>query len=589
MLRIKGAGEGTRTKEEICDEARRLFSVDLVLGATEFSEFSINGINRSHPPSRSFYIYQNSSDFIEWYTDLVPFSTDTKDVVFIFWMGTGIGALSQSTGQFDLYLNKKYILSFRVAKENLTWRRGDCSFHYWVKNLLVAPQGMALHLDEHVREEAMASYGLGFLKVPKTKLRKGRNVLKVCSKRKKIIGRPVLLSKRWFRVDLPPHYGHLFFNMDIDKGLKAVSGKDAPPEIGKYKIFFGDLHAHSGQPKGHACGSGTVDENYEYARDVANLDIFALAEHEWQMPKKGEWELRLEKADEFNEDGHFVTLPSFEWTNQRYGHRNVYYLDSKRPLFATTNFQDVDYTPDYLWRELRKCGAQAITVPHHPNISWFPLDWSYKDPEFDRLVEVYSNWGNSEYFGAPYSWPPDRLEGVSVQDALAQGHNLGIIASSDCHDGHPGNSERDDGIPGISEPPGRTIGSGRVAVLAQRLTREAVFHALYERRCYATTGTRILLDFNVNGKIMGSEITVPEKTSPRTISAKVEGTANIACVELVRNNVDILRKESKGRKTEINFVDQENIGNTCFYYLRVTQQDYEMAWSSPVWVTTLDG
>ena len=43
------------------------------------------------------------------------------------------------------------------------------------------------------------------------------------------------------------------------------------------------------------------------------------------------------------------------------------------------------------------------------------------------------------------------------------------------------------------------LGSGRAVVLAEALTREAVFDALHARRCYATTGAPIVLDFTVNG------------------------------------------------------------------------------------------
>ncbi len=591
MLKMKGTREGRRSKKEICDEARRLYSVELVSGVSEFLESSVGGsIHPKDDLPGSFYIHQNGSDYVEWQTDLVPSATDAKDVVFVFWMGTGIGsALPQPTGQFDMYLNGGYLLSFRVVKENQTWRRQGCTFHYWVKNLLTAPPRMAVYVNEHIQEEATASLGLGFLKIPKAKLKEGRNVLKVCSNRRKLMGRwSVEPSKRWFGAETRET---LFYDTYIDKGVAAVCSEEAPPQMGEYKVFFGDIHVHSGESKWIACGLGSIDDNYQYARDVANLDIFALADHDWQLPEAGEWELRLEKADEYNEEGRFVTLPSFEWTSTWYGHRNVYYLDSKWPLIESgPKYTTIPWhgsieaggflTPADLWRELRRCGAKAITVPHHPNTSFFPLDWGYMDPEFDRLVEVYSNWGNSEYFGAPYSCPPDRFEGLSVQDALAQGHRLGIIASSDGHDGHPGNSGNGNHA---------SLGSGLVAVLAPRLTREEVFRALYERRCYATTGTRILLDFKVNGKVMGSEITVPEKVSPRTIMARVEGTTDIAHIELVRNNVDILKKEIRGRTAEINLVDRENIGETCFYYLRVTQKDNAMAWSSPIWVTAPKG
>ena len=49
---------------------------------------------------------------------------------------------------------------------------------------------------------------------------------------------------------------------------------------------------------------------------------------------------------------------------------------------------------------------------------------------------------------------------------------------------------------------------GLVAALARELTRDAVFEALFERRTYATTGARILLDFTLNRHGMGSLVAV---------------------------------------------------------------------------------
>ena len=46
--------------------------------------------------------------------------------------------------------------------------------------------------------------------------------------------------------------------------------------------------------------------------------------------------------------------------------------------------------------------------------------------------------------------------------------------------------------------------TGLTAVQAEELTRDAVFNALRERRCYGTSGVKILLDLEVDGFPMGS-------------------------------------------------------------------------------------
>ena len=66
------------------------------------------------------------------------------------------------------------------------------------------------------------------------------------------------------------------------------------------------------------------------------------------------------------------------------------------------------------------------------------------------------------------------------------------------HAGRPGNS---DWLRVCRGYPG-----GLVAVYAPELTREAIWDALWHRRCYATTGKRIILEFSVDGEPMGSLI-----------------------------------------------------------------------------------
>jgi hypothetical protein len=119
------------------------------------------------------------------------------------------------------------------------------------------------------------------------------------------------------------------------------------------------------------------------------------------------------------------------------------------------------------------------------------------------------------------------------------------------------------------------------AVLAEQLTRESVFQALHARRCYTTTFARILMDFSVNGQPMGSEL----KIDPGDVvefAGSVHGTAAIDRLEIVRDNRDVYCIEPNQLDAKFHWRDRPN--ESAYYYLRVTQCDGEMAWSSPVWV-----
>ncbi|MBM4083049.1 MAG: DUF3604 domain-containing protein, partial [Planctomycetes bacterium] len=347
------------------------YGIDLVTGVAQVAEYSQATRCRewvaSFTDSRcGYYAHQNGSDFIQWETAPIPSGTGAKDVVFVFSMGTGYGSpLPQPSGQFDLLLNNtEPLISFRVTKESLTWRKGDVAFHYWVKRLQAAPPNVVLCLDSHIQQESMASYGIGFLKIPKSRLKEGqRAILRVAPKNRQT-------SKRWFKLDVDT-WARLILKADLDDGLAAVCAPAQHPMASEFHVFFGDLHAHSGDGiggLGKGCGTGTMDENYLYARDVAPLDFCAIAEHDWQMADQADWQRRIEKADEYNSDGRFVTLPSFERTSLAYGHRNVYYAESKWPFFSSGPKNAIVAgqcdTPADLWRKLREAKARAITGAH---------------------------------------------------------------------------------------------------------------------------------------------------------------------------------------------------------------------------------
>ncbi|MGC9317147.1 MAG: hypothetical protein ACP5KN_03825, partial [Armatimonadota bacterium] len=95
---------------------------------------------------------------------------------------------------------------------------------------------------------------------------------------------------------------------------------------------------------------------------------------------------------------------------------------------------------------------------------------------------------------------------------------------------------------------------------------------------------RIVLDFRVNGAIMGSEIAAPADAT-NTIEAEVAGTAPLQRLELVRDGeVIAVKQDGTGDMSDSFRVEDAGAAGSCFYYLRVFQSDGEMAWSSPVWV-----
>ncbi|MEM1282052.1 MAG: DUF3604 domain-containing protein, partial [Chlamydiota bacterium] len=141
--------------------------------------------------------------------------------------------------------------------------------------------------------------------------------------------------------------------------------------------------------------------------------------------------------------------------------------------------------------------------------------------------------------------------------------------------------------------------AGLTAIIAPEQNRAAMFDALYRRSCYATTGERIIVGFNIAGITMGGETSTAEKhglTVNRHISGYVAGTSPVRTVEIIRNGKVIHTIEPK-ETYHINFeyddmtsIDKVTIDNKdkkppfVYYYIRVTQEDGHIAWTSPIWV-----
>ena len=340
-----------------------------------------------------------------------------------------------------------------------------------------------------------------------------------------------------------------------------------------YHLYWGDIHGHS-----NLCdGTGSPDNYYQYARDVAGLDVSALTTHDAHgfipLDEDGKtWNLIRKKTDSYYRPGEFVTFLGYEWTNWTYGHQHVIFLNSEEgEVFSFRNPKST--TPHKLWECLK--GKEVITIPHHVGGGPIANDWNFYNPDFQPLTEICSVHGNCEYFNAPKGIYRPK-EGHFVRYALARGYHLGIIASGDSHNGHPG--RRDVGA----------LTAGLTGIYAETLDRKSIWDALKKRRVYATSGARIILDFKINGHPMGEIVYFNDENDAREISGKVIGTDVIQEITIIKNGFNLHTQRSKGTENTFHYLDKTKIKDKDYYYLRVIQKDGEMAWSSPVWFESRD-
>ncbi len=385
-------------------------------------------------------------------------------------------------------------------------------------------------------------------------------------------------------------------------------------------IYWGDPHGHSGYSECYWKDTDfpSIDpiEYYANAMKYGKLDFATLTDHDLNLSSE-EWKAIVDATNESNVNGKFATILGYEWTSAKYGHQNIYFSGDSGKLIKCRHgdsgngelpkmalwspSQPADWmVPTTLWKYLEGKGGDIITVPHHVGVSQMPYDWNYHSTVFQPVTEITSLWGNFE------SPDTDIDHGISdvlpdryVRDALNRGYRLGFIGGGDSHDGHPGertfgNRRKKNFVEGQnvgSNPIGRSAADyistdtantrGLTAVIAPELSRDAIFGAIAEKRCYATTGARIIVDFTVNGRVMGSEL-LAGNSDIAHISIKVKGEGTLNRVELVKNNGVAARWAPKSSSFAAEITDRPGPGVT-WYYLRVLQKDGHRAWSSPVW------
>ncbi len=294
-----------------------------------------------------------------------------------------------------------------------------------------------------------------------------------------------------------------------EAGREAISNpiivRREEPEL---RLFWGDFHGQTKQ----TVGTGTVDEYFGFVRDVAAMDFGSWQGNDFQVTKEL-WSEVCEKVKRYNDPGRFVAFLGYEWSGltPAGGDHNVYFLGDDEEIHRSNHWliedrsdEDTDRYPiSELWETFR--GRRDVMAVAHVGGRHANLD--FHDPERVPLIEVHSHHGTFEWF---------------LEEALERGLRVGFVANSDDHTCRPG----------LTYPSGGfTTKGGYTGVYAKELTREALWEALWSRRCYATTGERMILQVDMDGHVMGEEF---ETDEPPKISVRIMGTAPLHEVEVKR-------------------------------------------------------
>jgi len=362
--------------------------------------------------------------------------------------------------------------------------------------------------------------------------------------------------------------------MEVQRRPAPVDGKvaarfpreaarySAEADGSKYILLWGDFHKHSNISR---CSSGNEpgpEDHYKYAHDICQYDFLAMTDHSEHTSDFNWW--RIQKlADLYNIPGSFSVLYGYEWSARwPIGHHNVIFPVRPAPILRS-NIEGATTTKG-LWDSLEKAGVRALTIPHTTADPRMGTDWHDNDDRYQRVSEIFQSCrGSYERDGCPRQHTNATAKGGFYQDGLAKGYRMGIIGSSD-----------------------HGWGTAYAVAYATENSRQAAFDAVWQRRCYGSTIYGIVLDFRVDGHLMGSEITA---SRPPLISVFVRGTRPIRRIDIVSNgkvvhSVGSLKEPIGTKEAKMEWRVEEMAEGAAYYYARVIQEDDEMAWASPVWV-----
>ena len=295
---------------------------------------------------------------------------------------------------------------------------------------------------------------------------------------------------------------------DTESGLSTESNPILCAEQAeKHTLYWGDPHG------GQVEMATKTPDFFRYARDVSALDFAGYQRNDHDMSNE-DWKLQQQAEVEFHEPGRFVPLPGFEWSGdtEMGGDHNVYFRRHRQPLRRSSHSgvqdkSDLETDLPHITDVHNNYRYSDVVIT--PHVGGRHSDLAYHEPALEPAIEVTSTHGSFEWF---------------LRDALRRGYKVGFVGGSDGYTGRPGAE-----YPGHQER--RYAKGGFTGLYAEGLTLESLLEAMKARRCYATTGARILARTSVDGHLMGEEYSIG---SPPQASVFVAGTAPLESVELFR-------------------------------------------------------
>ncbi len=342
----------------------------------------------------------------------------------------------------------------------------------------------------------------------------------------------------------------------------------APSRYGALRIARGEFHRHS-EISMDGGGDGTIIDQWRYIIDPAGMEWVGCCDHDNGGGREYSWWITQKLTDIFYVPGKFSPMFSYERSiAYPEGHRNTVFVQrGVRPLprLPKVAAESTGNAPDtqMFYKYLREFSG---IVASHTSATNMGTDWRDNDPSTEPVVEIYQgDRQNYEMPGAPRSnsaedsiggWRPKGF----VNLALEMGYKLGFQASSDHISTH----------------------MSYCNLFVTDTTREAIMAAFRQRHVYGATDN-ILAYVTGGDYMMGDAFSTAQLPELRV---RLTGTAPFAKVHVIKDNKYVYSTEPK--QASVDFTWKDNAaqgGKTSYYYVRGEQENGELVWVSPMWIT----
>lgn len=357
-----------------------------------------------------------------------------------------------------------------------------------------------------------------------------------------------------------------------------------------YHVYWGSLHEES--PR-YDC-KDDAESALRYFRDDQCLQFFATSSFDTaQETSIEQWKNISAQVTDFNEEDRFTTMLGINWMGSApsEGLRHLIYFKDNKPLLRRKDTKSNSLKKIYKTHTSK----EILSIPSMTMANGIHFNFENFSPDHERVVEIYNSWGSSECLAKDGNTRPitstknytENSDG-SIRSALNKGCRFGFCAG--------GFDDR--GIyRALYDSDQKQYSAGRTAILAPTHSRDMLMQALHARRCYATTGHHIVINITIASTPMGGEVTIIEKPGlayNRHIKADISGTSDIAEILIVRNGEPLAKEMPMKAQYTLAFDDMTDIHSIAikndnqtpfvYYYLRITQKDGHIAWTSPIWI-----